>query len=96
MREFLRRAAASIEQRDQHLQKRLIRTFVRKVEWDPRQRRVYVHWFDLPAISAPDKEKVEPSLDDSTIESTGDPNGIRTRVTTLKEWCPRPLDHGAS
>jgi hypothetical protein len=25
----------------------------------------------------------------------GDPTGIRTRVTTLKEWCPRPLDHGA-
>lgn len=25
---------------------------------------------------------------------TGDPNGIRTRVTTLKGWCPRPLDEG--
>lgn len=24
----------------------------------------------------------------------GDPNGIRTRVTTLKGWCPRPLDDG--
>ena len=28
--------------------------------------------------------------------SSGDPTGIRTRVTTLKEWCPRPLDHGAA
>jgi hypothetical protein len=26
--------------------------------------------------------------------TVGDPNGIRTRVTTLKGWCPRPLDDG--
>ena len=24
----------------------------------------------------------------------GVPNGIRTRVATLKEWSPRPLDDG--
>ena len=24
----------------------------------------------------------------------GDPNGSRTRVSTVKEWCPRPLDDG--
>ncbi len=24
----------------------------------------------------------------------GAPNGIRTRVATLKEWSPRPLDDG--
>jgi hypothetical protein len=23
------------------------------------------------------------------------PNGIRTRVATLRGWCPRPLDDGA-
>ena len=23
------------------------------------------------------------------------PNGIRTRVSTLRGWCPRPLDDGA-
>ncbi len=26
----------------------------------------------------------------------GDPNGIRTRVATLKGWCPRPLDDGVA
>src|SRR5438067_7710758 len=25
----------------------------------------------------------------------GSPNGIRTRVSTLRGWCPRPLDDGA-
>jgi hypothetical protein len=26
----------------------------------------------------------------------GDPNGIRTRVATLKGWSPRPLDDGVA
>ena len=25
----------------------------------------------------------------------GSPNGVRTRVSTLRGWCPRPLDDGA-
>lgn len=28
-------------------------------------------------------------------EAIHDPNGTRTRVSTLKGWCPRPLDDGA-
>ena len=24
------------------------------------------------------------------------PNGVRTRVSTLRGWCPRPLDDGAA
>src|SRR5215472_3134034 len=28
------------------------------------------------------------------IEISGVPNGIRTRVTNVKGWCPRPLDDG--
>ena len=30
------------------------------------------------------------------ILSGGTPNGIRTRVATLKGWCPGPLDDGGS
>jgi hypothetical protein len=26
---------------------------------------------------------------------SGSPNGVRTRVSTLRGWCPRPLDDGA-
>ncbi len=29
-------------------------------------------------------------------EKSGDPNGSRTRVSTVKEWCPRPLDDGVA
>ena len=29
-------------------------------------------------------------------ENSGDPNGSRTRVSTVKEWCPRPLDDGVA
>jgi hypothetical protein len=29
-------------------------------------------------------------------ENSGDPNGSRTRVSTVKEWCPRPLDDGVT
>lgn len=25
----------------------------------------------------------------------GDPNGIRTRISTVKGWRPKPLDDGA-
>ena len=28
--------------------------------------------------------------------SAGSPNGVRTRVSTLRGWCPRPLDDGTS
>lgn len=28
------------------------------------------------------------------IKENGDPYEIRTRVTTVKGWCPRPLDEG--
>ncbi len=28
------------------------------------------------------------------VGNAGVPNGIRTRVATLKEWSPRPLDDG--
>lgn|GEM_PF-4924594 len=31
---------------------------------------------------------------DTSIGRSSTPNGIRTRVTTLKEWDPRPLDDG--
>jgi hypothetical protein len=31
-----------------------------------------------------------------TCSFTGSPNGVRTRVSTLRGWCPRPLDDGAS
>ena len=30
-----------------------------------------------------------------TCPFTCSPNGIRTRVFTLRGWCPRPLDDGA-
>src|SRR4051794_27893503 len=29
-------------------------------------------------------------------EKPSSPNGIRTRVATLRGWCPRPLDDGAA
>ncbi len=32
---------------------------------------------------------------DRRAASFGSPNGIRTRVSTLRGWCPRPLDDGA-
>ena len=31
-----------------------------------------------------------------TRASAGSPNGVRTRVSTLRGWCPRPLDDGAN
>jgi hypothetical protein len=31
-----------------------------------------------------------------TKELDGSPNGIRTRVSTLRGWCPRPLDDGTA
>src|SRR5262249_53737641 len=33
---------------------------------------------------------------DTLPEKPSSPNGIRTRVATLRGWCPRPLDDGAS
>ena len=30
----------------------------------------------------------------NTLAFSGVPNGNRTRVSTLKGWCPRPLDDG--
>jgi hypothetical protein len=30
-----------------------------------------------------------------TSQFVRSPNGIRTRVATLRGWCPRPLDDGA-
>ena len=41
------------------------------------------------ADRAPDA-RIAPEI----FEGSGDPNGIRTRVPTLKGWCPRPLDDG--
>ena len=32
------------------------------------------------------------SLRHSNLEQHGTPNGIRTRVTRMRTWCPRPLD----
>jgi hypothetical protein len=32
----------------------------------------------------------------SDVEISSSPNGIRTRAATLRGWCPRPLDDGAS
>lgn len=29
------------------------------------------------------------------LHATGSPNGTRTRVSTLRGWCPGPLDDGA-
>ena len=31
----------------------------------------------------------------SDLVLLGSPNGIRTRASTLRGWCPRPLDDGA-
>ena len=31
----------------------------------------------------------------SDLRFCSSPNGIRTRVATLRGWCPRPLDDGA-
>ena len=31
----------------------------------------------------------------SELPFCGSPNGVRTRVSTLRGWCPRPLDDGA-
>ena len=31
-----------------------------------------------------------------TAEIPGSPNGVRTRVSTLRGWCPRPLDDGTA
>src|SRR5580700_839835 len=31
----------------------------------------------------------------SELDFLCSPNGIRTRVATLRGWCPRPLDDGA-
>ncbi len=30
-----------------------------------------------------------------TCPFAGSPNGVRTRASTLRGWCPRPLDDGA-
>jgi hypothetical protein len=60
------------------------------------------------SISRPDVERVmgiEPTPSawkaevlplNYTRTESGDPNGIRTRVTALKGRCPRPLDDGAA
>src|SRR2546423_195685 len=41
---------------------------------------------------------LRPAPDSKTYSDLGfcrSPNGIRTRVATLRGWCPRPLDDGA-
>src|SRR5262245_32662249 len=32
--------------------------------------------------------------EDPRLVLAGSPNGVRTRVSTLRGWCPRPLDDG--
>jgi hypothetical protein len=39
--------------------------------------------------------KVKPEILSLTWDFDGSPNGIRTRVSTLRGWCPWPLDDGA-
>jgi hypothetical protein len=36
----------------------------------------------------------EPKRAKKLLKNYGIPNGIRTRVTNVKGWCPRPLDDG--
>ena len=52
----------------------------------------------LDQVTEPDRDRPRRSgLSDSAIyqDFSGSPNGIRTRVSTLRGWCPRPLDDGA-
>jgi hypothetical protein len=44
-----------------------------------------MHWGNSPSVGM----SARPG------EPTSSPNGIRTRVSTLRGWCPRPLDDGA-
>ena len=50
-----------------------------------------------PHAVIPDRQTLLPELlpgTGSTTRELGSPNGIRTRVSTLRGWCPRPLDDG--
>src|SRR4051812_43840957 len=41
------------------------------------------------------KRSVEPATSSTSDQYLRSPNGVRTRVSTLRGWCPRPLDDGA-
>jgi hypothetical protein len=44
-----------------------------------------------------DRNDKGPGIDPGPVtwaDVAGTPNGIRTRVATLRGWCPRPLDDG--
>src|SRR5207342_156479 len=40
-------------------------------------------------------ETKKPAPCGTGLFGSGTPNGIRTRVSTLRGWCPRPLDDGS-
>ena len=50
---------------------------------------------ELLEDSEGEKTKNRHDGDSSNDVLSHDPNGTRTRVSTLKGWCPRPLDDGA-